>query len=212
MKRTLIATLSLLLVFSSVAIAITPQQTVIPTGTPITVRLRDAISTESAKKGHRVLADIESPSVLPPGSMIVGELVEARRSGRIFGKAKLAFRMDTLQLPNGQQIKIRAALHRVGAVQIDRNRIVAGSTIGRDVKAGVWYTIGGGLAGAGLKALTKKDEGKDAMIQAAQIGGRYGAAGGAAIGVMSALLKRGRELQVNAGEEMVLIVNEAIKF
>jgi hypothetical protein len=208
----LITTLSWLLAFSSAATAITPQQTVIPTGTPITVRLRDAISTESAKKGHRILADIESPSVLPPGSMIVGELVEAKRSGRVWGKAKLVFRMDTLQLPSGQQVKIKAVLHRIGAVQIDRNRIVAGSTIGRDVKTGVLYTFLGGLTGAGFNALAKKDEGKDAMIQAAQIGGKYGAAGGAAIGVMSALLKRGKELQVNAGEEMVLIVNEAIKF
>jgi len=212
MKGILITTLLLLLAFPGAATAISPQGTVVPSGTPITVRLRDKIATRVAKKGQRILAEIESPATLPPGAMVVGELVEAKRSGRLWGRARLRFKLDTLQLPNGQKIKIKAVLHRIGEFQIDEDRIVADSTIGRDVKTGIWSAVGFGAGAAGAYALINKSAGAEKIMQAAKTGGAYGLAAGAGIGVLSAVLRRGKELEIEAGTEMVLILSEAVKF
>ena len=211
MKTLIVITLSLMLTLHSATVALSPQQTVIPAGTPITVRLRDTITTKTAKKGHRVLTDVEEPSTLPPGSMIVGELLEAKRSGRIWGRAKLKFDFNTLQLPNGQKIKIKAVLHRIGNLQTDSNKLAAGSTIGRDVKTGLLFTFLGGGLGAGGAALANKGAGGPVILEAAKLGGAYGAAVGAGIGFLT-LLRRGKELEIGAGTEIVLILNEAVRF
>jgi len=211
MKTLIVTTLSLMLTLHSATVALSPQQTVIPAGTPITVRLRDTITTKTAKKGHRVLTDVEEPSTLPPGSMIVGELLEAKRSGRIWGRAKLKFNLDTLQLPNGQKIKIKARLHRVGNLQVVENKLQAGSTIGRDIRNGLLYTFLGGGVGAGVGALANKRAGGPVILEAAKHGGAIGAGVGAGIGLLT-LLRRGKELGIDAGTEIVLILNEAVRF
>jgi len=88
---------------------------VVPSGTRVGVVLQNGISTRSAKAGDSVYLQTSFPItsnnriVIPVGSYLRGELLEAKRPGRIKGRGEFRMRLDTLILPNGYTVDLRAA-------------------------------------------------------------------------------------------------------
>lgn len=159
----------------------TPRPIRIPAGTALTLILETPLSSATSVAGDRVTARIEKAVsesgrvVLPGGSVIEGGVLEARSSGRVKGRARLAVGFDTLV--------VRGVRHRVSIPPIT---VEAPEQHGRDAK------IVGGAAAAGA-------------ILGAIAGGKGGAAkgtilGGAA-GAGAVLLTKGQEIEMPAGSQ-----------
>src|SRR5260370_15695105 len=90
------------------------EKITVPAGTRVGVVLQNGISTHSAKAGDSVYLQTSFPItqsnriVIPVGSYLRGELLEANRPGRIKGRGEFRMRLDTLTLPNGYTLRLRA--------------------------------------------------------------------------------------------------------
>ncbi len=156
------------------------REVLLPVGTVLPLTLASAVASDSSQIEDAVHATLredvplEGGFVLPAGTALVGRVTDVERSGRVQGRARVAFRFMMLTY-EGDEYDIRTqAIERVAAATKSEDA----TTIG----------IGAG-AGAALGAI---------------FGGGSGAAKGAAIGAAAGtgavLATRGEEVQVAAGE------------
>ena len=70
----------------------------IPQGTHVLLRMLNSISTRTAAEGNQVYLQTVTPVaingeiVLPPGTYVQGSVSHAKRSGRVKGRAEVAWR------------------------------------------------------------------------------------------------------------------------
>lgn len=139
-----------------------PEPIIIPSGTPVTVRLQQTLSSASASPGERFEATIDEPVmvqdqiVIPVGATVYGHVVSAHHSGRLRHPGEIALTLDRVVL--GQQ-----------TLPIATSEVVAR---GRSHKKRNWGLIGGGTGGGALIGALAGG-GKGALI-----GGGIGAAAG----------------------------------
>jgi hypothetical protein len=151
----------------------------IPSGTPLSVKLTNAVASDRSKAEDPVRGTLAKPvvvdgaTVVPSGSSITGSVLEAKESGRVKGLASIAIGFDRL--------KVGSETREIRTTRIARE---AKPTKGEDAKK---VGIGAG-AGALVGALAGGKKG-------ALIGGGVGA--GAGTGVV--LATRGEEVRLNAG-------------
>jgi hypothetical protein len=142
-------------------------------GTMVSVRLNQAISTDHNRSGDAFTATLDQPVVVNGwvvarrGQTIEGRVLNALKGGRIKGTSKLEIALTRMTLVNGQQVPVHTQLVQASG----------GTTKGRDAQA-VGTTTG---VGAMIGAIAGEGEG-------AAIGAGIGAAGG----VAGVLLTRGR--------------------
>ncbi|MGC9972327.1 MAG: hypothetical protein ABSE56_17230 [Bryobacteraceae bacterium] len=172
----------------------------IPKGAHVLLRMVNSISTRTAQEGDYVYLETASPIVadgriaVPAGSYVQGVVSHAQRSGRVRGRAELGIRLETLTLRSGQVLKFAPRLSSVDSDQtgqkVDRqeNLIQQGSEKGRDA-ARIAIFAGSGASVGGLA---------DRSWRAAGIGG----GAGAAVGLASVLLSRGREVNLRRGSTL----------
>jgi hypothetical protein len=135
-----------------------PAKIAIPAGTPLRIVLREGVSASKSEPGTPFSASLAEPvvvngkTVLTQGSSVVGQVVDAKESGRVKGRASLSLVLTSV-VHDGKPVPVETRTY-VG---------VAKSTKKRD--AGVI----GGAAGVGA-------------VIGAIAGGGKGAATGAAIG------------------------------
>jgi len=150
--------------------AMTPQPTVVPAGTTLTVRLGETISAKTATAGqafHGTLAravSVDGQEVIPSGSSVEGEVTEANSQGKLKGAGILAVRLTSVEV-HGRSYDISTTSVAQQAKGKGKRSLVAG---GGGAALGA---IIGGLAGGG----------KGAAI-GALAGGGAGTAGGAYTG------------------------------
>src|SRR5215472_9486912 len=139
-----------------------PEKLIIPSGTLITIRLQQPLSSASAVRGERFAAVIDAPVmigdqiVLPVGAPVEGHVTLVHRSGRLHHPGELALTLDRVTVD--QQI-----------VTLTTTRV---SARGGSHKKRNWGWIGGGTGGgASIGALT-------AGARGALIGGGIGAVAG----------------------------------
>jgi len=156
------------------------REVVLPAGTILPLKLASSVASDRSQVEdavHATLRDVlplEGGSVLPAGVELVGRVTDVERSGRVKGRARVAFRFTMLQY-EGDEYDVRTeAVERVAA-----------ATKGEDAtKIGI-----GAGAGAALGAI---------------LGGGSGAAKGAAIGAAAGtgavLATHGEEVRLDPGE------------
>jgi hypothetical protein len=151
----------------------------VPAGTTLTVRLTGDVSSDESSVEDPVRAVVTTSvvvggvTVVPEGAELRGSVLAAKRSGRVKGRASVAFRFDSLTVHGSRH-----------AVRTDRIARAAPATKGEDGKK---IAIGAG-AGAVLGAITGGKEGT-------AIGAAVGAGGGTGV----VLATRGREVRLPAG-------------
>jgi hypothetical protein len=169
---------------SAAAAAPAPQyrEVTIPAGTALRLELKSAVGSDSSNIEDAVRASLRQPVsvngsvVLPAGTDLAGSVTAAERSGRVKGRARIAYRFNSLTY-GGERYDIRTA-------QLTH---VAPATKGEDAtKIGI-----GAGAGAAVGAI---------------LGGGSGAAKGAAIGGAGGtgvvLATRGKEVRLGPGAEV----------
>lgn len=180
----------------------------IPQGAHVMLRMENSISTRTAKDGDYAYLRTGSPIsvagtiILPVGSYVQGVVSNARRSGRVKGRAELAIRLETITLPSGSVYKFSPKLASVDSgsgeqrVTGNENAVQEGSTHGRDA-ARIAILAG---SGASIGAIV------DRSVSASGIG----AGAGAAVGLATVLLTRGREVELRQGTALDVVFDRPV--
>ncbi len=183
-----------------------PSKIELPTGTHIPLVLHNAVSTRSAQPGDPVYFETSFPVMLngkvvvPAGSWVSGEVTEAKRPGRVKGRAELMVRLNTLILPNAYMISLAASPGNAGTggnETTDHEGKIKGDT---DKGADVGTVMKTTAAGAGIGGLA---------AQSAK-GAGIGAGVGAAVGLATVLLTRGPEAELPRGTTLDAILDHPI--
>jgi len=177
----------------------TVKKLVVPAGTQLPLVVHNSISTRFTKPGDPIYLETTFPVVLegriviPAGSYVSGEVISAKRPGKVKGRGELQIRLTNLILPNGYTARLDAfptggetgANDTVG----EEGRVKGDSSKGQDLGT-VLTTTGVGAGAGGLIGIAAGNSGKGAAI---------GGAAGAAAGLLAVLLTRGPELEVPRG-------------
>jgi hypothetical protein len=139
-----------------------PEPLTIPSGTPVTVRLQSAVSSETSNAGDRFDAVLDAPLVIdgktvaPAGAAVIGKVVAARRSGHLKDPGMIQIALSSISIEDKAVPVSSSSVVAKGGSHKKRNvAIIGGSTAGG--------ALLGGLMGGGKGAL---------------IGGAVGAGGG----------------------------------
>ena len=152
------------------------EEITIPADTPLTVTLVTPIASDTSKVEDQVRGTLAKPlvvsgkTVVPTGAEVVGSILEAERSGRVKGRASIAFQFERLV--------VRGERHTIRTSRIARE--AAADTKGDVKKGGIGAGVGaviGGIAGGGKGAV---------------IGGAIGGTG-------AVVATRGKEVRLPAG-------------
>jgi hypothetical protein len=134
-----------------------PQPIIVPSGTTLTVRLEQALSSKTAQAGQTFLAttaqpvSVEGKSAIPTGSTVSGTVVSAKAKGKIKGAGELSLALTSITV--------------LGHTYNITTQVLDSSTKGKGKRTA--KTTGGGAAGGAL------------------IGGIAGGGKGAAIGAVA---------------------------
>ena len=163
------------------------QEITVPAGTSLSVTVLSTLASNTSKVEDPVKGSLAKPVVvsgltaIPSGSQISGTVTDAKESGRVKGRATIAFRFD--------RMVVRDESIRIHAAPLTRE---AAKDTASDVKKG-------GL-GAGVGA-----------IVGGVVGGGKGAAIGAvAGGAGTVMATKGKEVQVASGTVVPVLLQEPI--
>ena len=185
---------------NSAAPAPNTGQVAVPTGTRLPLLLRNGINTRTAKAGDSVYFETAYPIsvnnkiAIPLGTFLRGQVLEAKRPGRIKGRGEFRIALEQMTYPNGYTIELRAtpnSVDRNGQEGVDREGKIKGpSSKGRDTATVLVASGGGAYIGALAGEIAN-----DAPGRGAGIGG-----GAAGIGALIAILAtRGPEAELPRG-------------
>jgi hypothetical protein len=147
-----------------------PTTITVPAGKVLTVRLADEVGSKVSQPGQTFggslarAVEVEGQVVIPAGTRVQGEVVDAKAMGHFAGGALLELKLDSIHV-NGEQLPVETAT-------------VTETTKGKGKRTGV--LIGGG-AGVGAAIGAIAGGGKGAAI-GALAGGGAGTAGSAYTG------------------------------
>jgi type IV secretion system protein VirB10 len=92
----------------------------VPANTTIPLRLLYTINTRTVQPGQAIYCETIFPItvgnriVIPRGSSVKGSVTQVVRPGHVRGKAQIGIRFETLILPNGTTLHLRATLSGFG--------------------------------------------------------------------------------------------------
>ena len=181
-----------------------------PAGLSMPISLKTSISTQVAKAGDMIEAQISQTMYLgngtiPAGSVVEGTITEAKDGKRLSRSGELSIKFNRLRTPDGIETPITA--HLVGGIgkYTDEGSDQSDTVKGEGWKAKVGQTAIRGGVGAGAGAAL------GTALGAIAGGGRgvgRGAWGGAAIGggvgAASMLMRKGRDVIIPSGTQMNL--------
>lgn len=168
-----------------------PAKVTVPEGTALPLVLETAVSSATSHEGDAVNAKLSDDVrvgervVAPAGSAVKGRVIAAVRSGKVKGRARLAFAFDTLVV-KGKPVEI-------ATTSVD---ITAESTKKRDATIIGGATAGGAILGAIF-------DGK----KGAAIGAGVGAAGGTG----TVLATRGKEVELRSGQSVTVKLTGSVQ-
>jgi type IV secretion system protein VirB10 len=179
----------------------TTERITVPAGTRLAVVLENGISTRDAKAGDSVYLRTSFPItqnnriVIPIGSYVRGELLDAKRPGRIKGRGEFRMRLTTLIFPNGYTVDLLGAPRSAdsgGNETMDSEGKVTGpGGKGKDAETVATTTA----TGAGIGAIASGAKGLG-----------IGAGVGGAAGLAAVLLTRGPEAHLPRGSTLDIVL------
>jgi type IV secretion system protein VirB10 len=177
---------------------------VVPAGTVIPVTLTTRVSTKNAKDGDGIYGKtafpitVDNKIVIPEGSNVRGKIVEVKRPGRVKGKAELTLNFQTLILPSGITLPIYTSLGGAGgAGERKGEATVQGDSSKTDDAKTIGTTAAGGAVIGGIPS-----RGKGAAV---------GGVGGAAVGTAAVLLTRGKDLVLEPGTTLEIVLDRPLE-
>jgi hypothetical protein len=179
---------------------------VVPTGTTLPLVLHNAITTRNAMPGDPVFLEtvfpilVDSHVVIPAGSYVQGEILEAKRPGKVKGRGEVRMRLNTIIMPNGYSAKFGAVPSNAGTggnESTDKEGNITGDT---DKGSDVGTVIKGTAIGAGIGAVAARSAG----------GAGIGAGIGAAVGLAAIMLTRGPELELPRGSTLNAVLDRPL--
>jgi hypothetical protein len=185
-----------------------PGNTVeVPAGTKVLLALRSGVNTKTAEPGDGVYLSSTFPVivkdhvVIPSGVYVQGVIDNVVRPGRVKGRAQVTMHFTTLIFPNGSVVSIPGAVDGIpgsDGPKVKKNgegTIEQSGTKGKDAATVAKTTV----AGAGIGGLAGIDSGHSGEA----VG--YGAAAGAAAGLLYTLFTRGSEVVLPVGQTIEMV-------
>lgn len=151
------------------------RELVVPAGTPLEIRLDEAVASDTSRVEEPVRAtlvdkvEVHGVTALPAGSAVTGSVTKARRSGRVKGLAELAIRFDSVRPAGGESgydvrtglVTRRAATTRkkdaLSIAAPAAGGAILGGLLGGKKGALIGTTVGGG-AGTAVVLSTRGKE------------------------------------------------------
>lgn len=149
------------------------REVTLPAGTTLRLRLQSAVASDSSRVEDTVRAElsqavvVDGATVLPAGTTLTGVVTDVERSGRVKGRARIAYRFNTLSY-EGDRYDVATApvAHEAEATKgEDATKIAvgagAGAAIGALLGGGDGAAKGaaiGGAAGTGTVLATRGEE------------------------------------------------------
>lgn len=158
------------------------RQVTIPSGTILSLSLTSALASDTSKIEDAVSAElthavsVDGRNALPVGATVSGQVTSAEGSGRVKGRAQVAFQFNTLTTGGEKYDMQTAALSRVASATKSEDATKIG------IGAGAGAVIGGLLGG------------KSGAAKGAAVGG------GAGTGVV--LATKGQEMRLTPGADV----------
>ena len=182
------------------------KQITVPAGTEVPLTLNSTIDTKNTRTGDGVYCVTAFPVVvdnviaIPAGTYVKGEVVNAKRAGRIKGRAEVQLKFNTLIFPNGYTVDIPGTIHHdsgsANASVDDEGKIKADSQKGKDATT-VAKGTGAGAAGGAILTGTRS--------------GVVGGAGiGAVAGLATVLLTRGQDVRIGPGASFKMLLQRPL--
>jgi hypothetical protein len=149
------------------------KEITIPAGTSLRLDLKSAVASDTSKVEDTVRAELRQPivlngeTVLPVGTELVGTVTDVARSGRVKGRARVAYRFSSLRHDAERyDIKTASIAHQAEPTKKkDATKIAigagAGAAIGAILGGGSGAAKGaaiGGAGGTGAVLATRGDE------------------------------------------------------
>ena len=167
-----------------------PVPVVVPAGTVLVLRLQDTLSSHetpdgAAFSGHVTQeVSVDGHVAVPAGSIVRGNVLEARAAKKIGGRPILSLSFNELVTPDGQTVGISAHLAQAGRSEVAKDAAIIGGS-----------TIGGAIIGEAIH------EGE---------GGTVGAIAGAIGGTVGALKTKGKPVVLPAGTPLNIALDGAV--
>lgn len=150
-----------------------PTTASLPAGTAVKVRLEEALSTKTDQAGETFEASLDKDLIVdghllaPEGSRVIGKITNAKRSGKVKGRAEMSIRLDAI-VADGKRYDFRSntlAFQAEGSKKGDAKKIGIGAGVGAVIGAiagggkgaAIGTAIGAG-AGTGAVLMTRGDE------------------------------------------------------
>ncbi|MDZ4837486.1 MAG: hypothetical protein SGJ27_27180 [Candidatus Melainabacteria bacterium] len=175
-----------------------------PAGLVIPAMLSTSIATQVARPGDMIQAGISQAVILgdsqiPSGSVLIGQVAEAKKGGYLGMSGRLEIQFNRLRTPDGTETPIVA--HIVGGIGKYDDKDGNGELVGETWKGKTVQAVGRGAVGAGVGAALGTAVG---AIAGGRGGVGRGAWSGTAIGggvgvAQSLILRKGKDVTIPSG-------------
>jgi type IV secretion system protein VirB10 len=173
----------------------------LPAGKELHVELVTTLSSKVNENGDLWTGKVVQPifgkggEIVAEGCTVEGHVTYVKGPGRVKGKGEMRLIVDSLTTPEGSKYDIVASLKEAeGATVKDEEGTVQGP--GKDAKGTAVETGVGAAAGAGVGAIAHGGT-----------GALYGMGIGAMAGLAHGLLKKGKDIVLPQGTEMVFAIS-----
>ena len=139
---------------------------------------------------------------VPAGSYVQGVVSEAKRSGRVKGRAQLAIRLETLTLASGKVYKFAPHLSSVDSGETGQKVVGAENTVEQ--------APGKGQDAERIAILAGSGAGIGGIADRSWKGAGIGAGVGSAVGLATVLLTRGKEVELRQGSTLDVVFDRPV--
>jgi hypothetical protein len=169
-----------------------PANFELPAGTNLTIRMIEAVDSQTNRVGQTFRASLDQPvmlegnAVIPRGADVTVKLVDQKESGKLTGRADLTLSLQAISV-NGRMVDINTqSVKQESSSRGERTAKVAGGT------AAVGAIIGA-IAGGGK-------------------GAAIGAGAGAAAGAGAEVVTAGQRVRIPSETRLTFVLDSAVRF